>query len=296
MDGDVAPLVEIVELARRFDVRVMVDEAHGLGCLGPGGRGAVAEAGLEDEVDLVVGTLGTALGSYGGFVACDHEMAQHLASTARPLLHSTAAPPAAVAAAMAALELLASSRAGWRSSTRTPRPARGAFARELRRVRLEHPGRADRRRRRAHGAAHLRGGAEPGRLRGSRAPARRARGTARLRLAAMASHTRTELREAAQVLARARCAAASARRRPRRSRRAGWRWRRCARCRARRSGGRSGRRDGAALELGHGSHHALVVRRRAAVGQDERVFEADADAVPAADRRHDTAHVARSSP
>src|SRR4051794_24450270 len=57
MDGDIAPLEEIVELARRYDTRVMVDEAHATGCMGPGGRGAVAAAGLEDEVDLIVGTL-----------------------------------------------------------------------------------------------------------------------------------------------------------------------------------------------------------------------------------------------
>ena len=68
MDGDVAPLPEIVELAQRYDARVMVDEAHGTGCVGPGGRGLVAEAGLEDEVDVSSGTLGKALGSYGAYV------------------------------------------------------------------------------------------------------------------------------------------------------------------------------------------------------------------------------------
>ena len=71
MDGDVAPLERIVELAQRYDARVMVDEAHGTGALGPDGRGAVAEAGLEDEVDVVVGTLGKALGSYGAYVCCE---------------------------------------------------------------------------------------------------------------------------------------------------------------------------------------------------------------------------------
>src|SRR5688572_14681946 len=63
MDGDVAPLAEIVELAQRHGARVVVDEAHGTGCVGPAGRGAVADAGLEREVDVVIGTLGKALGS-----------------------------------------------------------------------------------------------------------------------------------------------------------------------------------------------------------------------------------------
>src|SRR3989442_7075038 len=83
MDGDVAPLAEIVELARRRRVRVLVDEAHGTGALGPGGRGALAEAGVADEVDVIVGTLGKALGSYGAFVACDRRMAQFLLNAAR---------------------------------------------------------------------------------------------------------------------------------------------------------------------------------------------------------------------
>ena len=106
MDGDVAPLTEIVELAQRYDARVLVDEAHGTGCIGPGGRGAVAAAGLEDEVDLIVGTLGKALGSYGAYVCCDRRMAKYLVNSARTLIFSTAVGPPAVAGAMAALELL----------------------------------------------------------------------------------------------------------------------------------------------------------------------------------------------
>ena len=106
MDGDVAPLADIVALARRYDVRTLVDEAHALGALGADGRGAVAEAGLEGEIDVITGTLGKALGSYGGFVACDHVTARYLVHSARTLLHSTALPPVAAAAAMAALDLL----------------------------------------------------------------------------------------------------------------------------------------------------------------------------------------------
>ncbi len=106
MDGDVAPLTEIVELAQRRRLRVVVDEAHGTGTLGPGGRGAVAAAGLEDQVDVIVGTLGKALGSYGAFVACDRQMARYLVNSARPFIFSTALPPPAVAGALAALELL----------------------------------------------------------------------------------------------------------------------------------------------------------------------------------------------
>src|SRR5436190_20649942 len=104
MDGDVAPLPESVELARRHDARVMVDEAHGTGALGPGGRGAVAAVGLEDEVDVVVGTLGKALGSYGAFACCDADMAEYLVNSARTLIFSTALPPPAVAGALAALD------------------------------------------------------------------------------------------------------------------------------------------------------------------------------------------------
>jgi len=106
MDGDVAPLAELVELARRHDCRLMVDEAHATGALGPGGRGSVAAAGLADEVDLVVGTLGKALGSYGAYVCANAELTEYLLNTARSFIFSTAAPPPALAAAQAALELL----------------------------------------------------------------------------------------------------------------------------------------------------------------------------------------------
>jgi len=106
MDGDVAPLQEIAELAARHRLRVVVDEAHATGVLGPGGAGAVAEAGLEDEIDVVVGTLGKALGSYGAFVATDRTTARFLVNAARTFIFSTALPPPAVAGALAALELL----------------------------------------------------------------------------------------------------------------------------------------------------------------------------------------------
>ena len=106
MDGDVAPLAGIVELARRHGARVVVDEAHATGALGPGGRGAIAEAGLDGEVDVLVGTLSKALGSYGGYVCARREIVELLLNSARALIFSTAPPPPAIAGALAALELL----------------------------------------------------------------------------------------------------------------------------------------------------------------------------------------------
>ena len=106
MDGDVAPLSELSDLARRHRCRLMVDEAHATGCLGPGGRGSVAAAGLTDEVDVIVGTLGKALGGYGAYVCGSDELIDFLVNSARPCIFSTAPPPPAVAASSAALELL----------------------------------------------------------------------------------------------------------------------------------------------------------------------------------------------
>jgi 8-amino-7-oxononanoate synthase len=106
MDGEVAPLEDLARLARDHGCRLMVDEAHATGAMGPGGRGSVAAAGLGGEVDLVVGTLGKALGSYGAYVCASGELGEYLLNTARSFIFSTALPPPVLAAALAALELL----------------------------------------------------------------------------------------------------------------------------------------------------------------------------------------------
>jgi 8-amino-7-oxononanoate synthase len=106
MDGDLAPLEGIVELARRHNARVIVDEAHATGVIGPEGRGLVAELGLGDQVDVVIGTLGKALGSYGAFACCTPTMAEYLVNRARTLIFSTALPPPTLGAALEALRLL----------------------------------------------------------------------------------------------------------------------------------------------------------------------------------------------
>ena len=108
MDGDVAPLAELAALAREHGCRLMVDEAHATGAIGPGGRGSVAAAGLAEEVDIVVGTLGKALGSYGAYACAGREIVEYLVNSARPFIFSTAPPPPVLAAATAALGLLES--------------------------------------------------------------------------------------------------------------------------------------------------------------------------------------------
>ncbi|HEY6550870.1 MAG TPA: 8-amino-7-oxononanoate synthase [Solirubrobacterales bacterium] len=108
MDGDVAPLEQLLELARRHGCRLMVDEAHATGALGPGGRGSVAAAGLSGEVDVVMGTLGKALGSYGAYVCASRELTGYLVNAARSFVFSTAPPPPVAAAGLAALDLLES--------------------------------------------------------------------------------------------------------------------------------------------------------------------------------------------
>ena len=106
MDGDLAPLEEIVALAERHGARLIVDEAHATGTIGPGGRGLVNELGLESRVDVMVGTLSKALGSYGAYACCSATMTQYLINRARPLIYSTAPPPSSVAAATESLRIL----------------------------------------------------------------------------------------------------------------------------------------------------------------------------------------------
>ena len=106
MDGDLAPLTGIVDLAHRHGARVVVDEAHATGVVGPGGRGLVSALALHDHVDVVIGTLGKALGSYGAFACCETRIAEFLINRARTLIYSTALPPPTVAGALAGLRLV----------------------------------------------------------------------------------------------------------------------------------------------------------------------------------------------
>ena len=105
MDGDEAPLAEICGLAREHGAWVMLDEAHAFGLLGPGGGGLARELGLEDEVQVRVGTLGKAAGSYGAFVAGTATLRHYLVNRARSFIYSTALPPPAAAASLRAQEI-----------------------------------------------------------------------------------------------------------------------------------------------------------------------------------------------
>ncbi len=108
MDGDQAPLGELIDLKKRFGAILLLDEAHAVGVIGPHGRGLAAELGLEREVDVQLGTLSKALGVSGGYVCGSHSLIDWLINRARSFIFSTAPPPALAAAATAAIEFLAS--------------------------------------------------------------------------------------------------------------------------------------------------------------------------------------------
>jgi 8-amino-7-oxononanoate synthase len=105
MDGDLAPLPALADLAEQAGALLLVDEAHATGVFGPDGRGSAAACGVEGRVHVKVGTLSKALGSLGGFVAGSRRLVDWLINHARPLVYSTALPPAAAAAATAALAI-----------------------------------------------------------------------------------------------------------------------------------------------------------------------------------------------
>jgi glycine C-acetyltransferase len=107
MDGDIAPLQEIVKLARRYDALVMVDDSHATGFIGDRGRGTPEHCGVEGKIDIITSTLGKALGGgSGGFVAASHEVVTILRQRSRPYLFSNTLAPAIVGAAVAAFDLL----------------------------------------------------------------------------------------------------------------------------------------------------------------------------------------------
>ncbi|SDW65894.1 glycine C-acetyltransferase [Paenibacillus sp. CF384] len=108
MDGDIAKLPEIVEIAERYDLITYVDDAHGSGVLGKG-AGTVKHFGLSDRVDFQIGTLSKAIGVVGGYVAGKRELIEWLKVRSRPFLFSTATPPAIAAACSAALDILSDS-------------------------------------------------------------------------------------------------------------------------------------------------------------------------------------------
>ena len=113
MDGDVAPLKLLALVARVQRATLYVDDAHGVGVIGPSGRGSIAEAGLEpDAAPLQLVTLGKALGGHGAVVVGDADLVRHLAETARPYIYTTALPPAQAAASLAAVKL--AQRDQWR--------------------------------------------------------------------------------------------------------------------------------------------------------------------------------------
>jgi glycine C-acetyltransferase/8-amino-7-oxononanoate synthase len=204
MDGDVAPLTELVELARRHRCRLMVDEAHATGAIGPGGRGSVAAAGLSAEVDVIVGTLGKSLGGYGAYVCGSAELVELLVNVARPFIFSTAPSPPSVGAALAAVQLLTERPALVEQLRRNAAVLREALSASgldtgTSRTQIVPVLVGDARRAVTLCERSLEGGVFAQAIRPPTVPA----GGSRLRLTVMATHRTEELQRAAVVIARA---------------------------------------------------------------------------------------------
>ncbi len=106
MEGDVANIPEIVRLAKKYNASVMIDEAHGIGVFGEGGRGVVHHYGLTDDVDLIMGTFSKSFASLGGFIATDKEITNYLRHHSRSYIFTASITPASTAAANAALDIM----------------------------------------------------------------------------------------------------------------------------------------------------------------------------------------------
>jgi 8-amino-7-oxononanoate synthase len=106
MEGDIVNLPEVVALAKAYGARLMVDDAHGIGVLGNTGRGTAEHFGLEDEVDIIMGTYSKSLASIGGFIAGSEKVVHYIKHFARALIFSASPPPASVAAVSAAIDII----------------------------------------------------------------------------------------------------------------------------------------------------------------------------------------------
>jgi len=106
MEGDIADLPNIVRLSKKYGARLMVDDAHGIGVLGKTGRGTAEHFGLEDEVDLIMGTYSKSLASIGGFIAASEDVVHYIKHFARALIFSASPPPSSVASVSAAIDII----------------------------------------------------------------------------------------------------------------------------------------------------------------------------------------------
>jgi len=106
MEGDIAPLPDIVPLCGKYGARLMVDDAHGVGVLGKTGRGTAEHFGMEKDVDIIMGTYSKSLASIGGFVVADEDIIHFMKHHSRPLIFSASPPPASVASVIAALDII----------------------------------------------------------------------------------------------------------------------------------------------------------------------------------------------
>ncbi|MCA9398999.1 MAG: aminotransferase class I/II-fold pyridoxal phosphate-dependent enzyme, partial [Candidatus Omnitrophica bacterium] len=108
MDGDIAPLHNIVDLAKKYDCIVIVDEAHGFGVFGENGKGVVEHFGLEDDIDIQMGTLSKAAGCFGAYVCGSQKLIDFLINKARSFIYTTGMPPMMAAAGKRAVEIIKS--------------------------------------------------------------------------------------------------------------------------------------------------------------------------------------------